>query len=108
MSALDILKNNQAKINRLREEAEAALAEVERLESENSLACRVAAECEEKVEEKKMYDSEALATLYTQLSARFGSGIDADITTFCETTGLDLPAPIKPPADEEEAQEAVA
>ena len=101
MSALDTLKNNQAKINRLREEAAAALAEIERLESENSLACRVAAECEEKAEEKKEYDSEALATLYTQLFARYGSAIDADFVTFCDTTSLELPPELKPKEDEE-------
>ena len=105
MTALESLKSKQARIESLRIDAAKAEAEAEALENEIKLAIEVSKDYEEKAEEKKMYDSEALATLLVKITSIAGDALDDAVREFAEAASLDIPKQIQP-ADEETTEEA--
>ena len=104
MTALDTLKATQARIIKLREDAAKSSKDADDLERETCLAIEVAQDYEDKTEEKKMYDSEALSTLYVKIVASIQdnpdgetyANIDAAFRAFTESASLEIPSEITP------------
>ena len=109
MTALDTLKTTQARIETLRNDAAKSCQEADELEKEICLAIEVAKDYEDKAEEKKMYDSEALATLLIKITSEAGGALDEAIREFAESASLEIPEEIrKPEEDDVQAVEIAA
>ena len=104
MNAILALKAKQERIDKLRSDAVIAEAEAKELEREIVLAIEIAKDYEENAEEKKMDDSEALATLLIKITSEYGGALDEAVREFAEAASLDIPEAIRP-TEKEDVQE---